>query len=93
MMKYQGVTLKRISSEIGKENGCVTVQRGQEQVLLNISASLVWSYIDGYMDADSILNNIKQLYQEDNSPEYICSVVEDSITLLLDEKLIERTGA
>lgn len=89
-MIYKGTIFKRICNEIGKEDGCVFVQRGQEQILLNISASIVWTYIDGHMDTDSIIQNIIQLYQNDNSPEYIHSVVEDSIKLLLEQKLIER---
>lgn len=91
-MKYEGIVLKRICNEIGKENGCICVQRGQDQILLNVSASIVWTYIDGHMDSDAIKHNIIQLYQDDNSPEYISSIIDDSITLLLEEKLIERIG-
>ena len=88
---YHHEIFKKTGTEVQREDNCVFVQGTQGKVLLNVSAGIVWDYIDGFSDADCIADNIKRLYGEE-SEEHILAVVEEAIDELLRNNLIERMG-
>lgn len=89
---YHHEIFKKTGTAVQREDNCVLVQGMQGKVLLNVSAGIVWDYIDGFSDADCIADNIKRLYGEENSEEHILAVVEEAIDELLRNNLIERMG-
>lgn len=89
---YYKEIYKKIGQELSKEEGCAIVQGASEKVLLNISASIVWGFIDGYSTVESILERVQTLYGDYNSAENITEVVEESISVLLKHNLIESAG-
>lgn len=90
MLKYGNSIFRKIGTELSREDGCACVKNEKGTILLNISATIVWGYIDSYLDAESISNNMKEVYKEANTPEYIDSIVDDSLDILLENELIER---
>ena len=90
MSKYGKTVFKRTGMELGCEENCACVKSDEETIMLNITATIVWSYIDSHMDVESICDTMKALYKEANTEDYIESVVDDSIDLLLEKSIIEK---
>lgn len=87
---YHREVFRKVGMELQREENCVLVKGSQGNVLLNVSAGLVWEYIDGIRDVGEIVSNIVRLYGKENSEEHIQAVVQEAIDELLRKKLIER---
>lgn len=89
-MEFSGnnVYTKTIS-RYTEEDGCVVILQKENKILLNLTASIVWKYINGYSNLDEILKNMILKYGENNSEDYIKEILYDSIKVLLENNLIE----
>lgn len=90
MSKFGNDVFRKTGKELSCEENCACVKSEEETIMLNISATIVWSYIDSHMSVESICNTMKELYKEANTAEYIESVVDDSIELMLEKSIIEK---
>lgn len=83
------VYLKTVS-QYTEEDGCVVILQNDNKILLNLTASIVWKYINGYSTLNEICKNIILKYGENNNEDYIKEILYDSIKVLLENNLINK---
>lgn len=85
-MKYDNTSVVEIKGLLWKyENKYITFEHQGKKVILNNTASIIWRLMDGNNSINDIIDKIYEMHHDENSREYIQSIVYEFIDMIEQE--------